>query len=173
MNKWVIVTGLVLGFFLWNEAGAQIQGLKEGEKVRIITSKVPIDTVVGILIEIKNNSLTVENNREAATIPFSSISQIQINRGKRQTWKGAKIGAVFTGALSALMVVGTCSSTPWMCTSNGKGDSIKYAMAGAVFGGFVGGVIGAGLGSLSKEEKWVTLQSNEQNMPLQKRIYKR
>lgn len=113
---------------------------------RLITVK-----LVGTATDLASDTLVVlpEDGASALTISRSSIEQIQLSQGKKSNWlKGGWIGAVSAFALGTALGAAACAE--WSC-------DIAPAAAGVAIGAFsaVGGFgIGAGIGALTRSERW-------------------
>jgi len=150
-------------FLLPLEAAAQ--ELTTGDRVRVQHTDVQAVMVgptakqktvsletVGIVDELRADSLclTPDRSGEMATIPWATVSKIEVSRGtKSKLWLGAGIGF-------AVGFVPMFAS----CTAGGCGDMEDYGACCIGYGslaGLGGALLGALVGSAFKTERWEEL----------------
>ncbi len=135
-----------------------------GDRVRLLSPALGTARVEARVLAVRGDTLVLSGGfgpgGRAATelVPVSSVYSLDVFRGSRSNaWKGAKIGAGVGAALG--LVVGVlamseeteCSET-WFCVTVDVGpEAIPLGMIGF---GLFGGLLGTGIGALSRSERW-------------------
>lgn len=150
------ILSLVVALVLTAQAGLFAQQeppVVSGDRVRIAAPTVdPEDWLVGTLVETAADTcvLAVDNQADTLALPFASVTRFEVNRGRRSHWvTGAALGAVVGGAGGALLGYMSCIYEPK------ESDCVQtHVTVGAVVGGTVLGLVGAGIGSAIKTDRW-------------------
>lgn len=130
----------------------ETSALTPGARVRITVPSLRKHPLVGTLVGVEDDSLTVQfggrQNRKVQTVPRASITTLEVSRGReRHIGMGAMVGAMvgFVG-VGALVVA--------------SGGSAGDDLAAAVMG--VGAAVGAGLGAfggaMMQTDRWQEVQ---------------
>jgi hypothetical protein len=146
-------------------AASDTTSVKQGERVRVkfeqltpvaehsgaISYRLMTVRRVGTASDLDSDTLVIlpEDGGSALTIPRYRIEQIQLSQGKKSNWlKGGWIGAASAFAVGTAIGWASCAES---------GCEVEPMAVGLAIGGFsaVGGFgIGAGIGALSKSERW-------------------
>ena len=156
---WPRPTSLILAALLAGAAApalAQDTTLIPGAQVRVIA--VGADRwVIGKLLALPRDTVTVLDSvsGESKALALASLARFEVSRGRRrQTGRGAWIGAVAGGVLGAVLGAVTYEECSGFCLAPDPGPG-----GSAVLGGLLGGVFGLGIGALvgsaSTGERWV------------------
>ncbi|RMH83543.1 MAG: hypothetical protein D6681_16885 [Calditrichaeota bacterium] len=133
---------------------AQTFILNKGDTIRVRSLKYFRDATVGQLLEIQNDSLTFRAQYgKTFTIPCKNIVKLKVARGvRRNTKRGAIFGGISTGVLLGVVMAIDVSDEQdeWLTPTPGQAF-----VGGLIFGGLLGGVTGAIIGSGSHSPRWV------------------
>ncbi|MFL5466483.1 MAG: hypothetical protein ACJ79N_05390 [Gemmatimonadaceae bacterium] len=137
---------------------AQIPGVAEGARVRLITSSLRAEQQVARVISTENDSIFFRSEVYPVTraLALSEIERIDVSQGRRRrTAEGAVIGlglGVALGATLGALTYTPCEGLCFMGTSRGETATIVGAMLGAV-----GVATGAIVGAMRETEQWKPL----------------
>jgi hypothetical protein len=131
--------------------------LTPGERIRVWTAQ--FSGLIGSVSRVTTDSVVLQpENRVVAplSIPFATVTRLDISRGRRSMGKGALRGARW-GAL--LAVPCAISAGLQHQTLGPNGASVPEAAAlGAVSCAFFGGLIGVVVGASNPGEAWERLR---------------
>ncbi|MDH3457542.1 MAG: hypothetical protein OER90_11955 [Gemmatimonadota bacterium] len=133
------------------DAIGQDQPLQPGQRVHVTVPTLGIKKQAATFEALRGDVLVVVAD-SAMNCPLSSVSRLEVSRGRKSNAvKGLAIGSVAGVVVGA--VLGVVAST-------GSGETLCYwgtvecgASGAAAFGVF-GGLVGLGIGALSKTERW-------------------
>lgn len=128
-----------------------------GDRVRLESPLLGGARREALVMALRGDTLVVSGtfrpggSQETALIPFSAVRSLEVSAGtKSNAWKGAKIGAgsgaVFGLAMGVLAVEDTKDSF--------MDYGAAYIPVGIVSFGLIGGLVGTGIGALSRGEAW-------------------
>ncbi len=149
-----LVAALVVTPFA-DTAAQEPQAVKVGDKVRVshdCATRCQEDRGTVDAIDADSIVLRTGQDQSRVAILLPSIARLRVVRGQKSRWvTGAVIGGVVLGAATAGAVVAFCdpSGRSPNCSPT-TGQFVTATAAGAV----VVAAIGAGLGSLSKSDRW-------------------
>jgi hypothetical protein len=136
------------------QARAQFTNILPGSRVRIDSRSFP-QRLEGTVMAHSGDSVVVATSGVVRTaVPGPSIYRVQASQGKSHmagAIKGAKIGAIVSGGMGLLLGLAFADATDDATTSDVIAVAAVYAGSGALWGGAIGGVVGA--------EKWSTVYS--------------
>lgn len=136
-----------------------------GLRVRIATTRrqPPDLRLDGRVLGLDGTHMVIEPadpQKPRVVLPTTSIQRLEIYRGqKRRTLRGFRIGAASVGiplaVIGGLAALAVCRDAEWNCDG---GETGKFAIYTAAFGGGVGtaigGGVGAAIGATTKEDAW-------------------
>jgi hypothetical protein len=123
--------------------------LELGQWVRITAPQLGISKYSGTLVALDGDMLTVGTLRVALV----DVTRLDVYMGrKRNAGTGAVVGALVLGVPFTIFAVGLCESFSGLASSNC--DVVGVAMRGLLIGGAAGALLGAGVGSLIKSDRW-------------------
>ena len=148
------VIAVLLGFALPNGITAQERSpVVEGARVRVSATEFGGKWCTGTLVEWSTDTLTVncwrtvERSWEEAQFPLSSISSLEVSRGRKSNvGKGALIGGLLgagAGLASGIIVANVFEE-----------EEASIILLSMVSYGFVGAGVGALIGLASKSDRW-------------------
>jgi hypothetical protein len=128
------------------------QPIREGTRVRALMAEDPAGTtfthgarpLVGRVVSVQGDTMTVETSRGAVVLPFKGISRLEVSRRGRNLKRGALIGGLVGFAAATAIIVASFAADDDYAISTAEGFAI-----GAVVGAPTGGVIGLGAGALA------------------------
>jgi hypothetical protein len=131
-------------------AHAQFKELDPGTRVRLQAPSAVAGKLVGVVIARSGDSLTVSrSNAMPVTVPVSSLTSLEISRGKSHG-RGALKGALWGGGvflvLGVVMPIEECDeNTPSnICGDESRAEGVVWAATGgALTGALIGAIIGA------------------------------
>lgn len=156
---------VIIIFLTFQTAHAQIEGVSEGDRVKITAPSVKSGNIKGAVITLKDSFLIVSEKDTTFTISYESIRRLQVSEGEKLAiGKGALIGGL-SGALTVGMISlatnETCDEDEW-CLIEFTGAQ-AFGM-GAIIGGLGGMAAGALIGAFITIDRWekvpVTLSMN-------------
>ncbi|HWE42872.1 MAG TPA: hypothetical protein VG432_10220 [Gemmatimonadaceae bacterium] len=154
-----VVFPVVLGAQPMSRAGIDV-----GKRVRVTTPGVPgRDRYAGRVVAVGSDSLTLHRDGAPGprAIPFTSITKVEVSRGRRPNgWRGAGLGLV--GGAAAGTVVGLITYKKQRgdcyflapCTPDYRPREGVSPGGGAVLGATGGLIVGAIAGRFIRTEKW-------------------
>lgn len=142
-------------------AFAQLGGLHKGDRVKVTAPSLSRWNIVGTVTSVSDSTLKVQDEEKNWYIPGQYIDKLAISVGKkRNTWKGAAIGAVTGGVLLGLIFYATneesnnCREGSLGCFDVFEVSDGEAFIVGTVMGGALGGALGIVSGALSKRDRW-------------------
>jgi hypothetical protein len=114
------------------------QPLREGAQVRVNT------TLVGPVVSVQGETVTVKSSRGPVVIPFKDITRLEVNHHGRNLKRGALIGGLVGFAAVTTLCVVTFDEDDDYAISTGESFVI-----GALLGAPVGGAVGLSIGALA------------------------
>jgi len=100
--------------------------------------------LVGRVVSVRTESVTVETSRGAVVIPFKGIARLEVSHRGRNLKRGALIGGLVGFAVVTTLFVAAFDAADDYAVSTGESFAI-----GALFGAPAGGLIGLGVGALA------------------------
>ena len=142
--------------------------LAEGDRVRVRAPGVADRAIVGRLLRADQGALAVtRDDGSVVDVPRSAIQALEILRGRRShPKKGAAIGA---GAGAGMVLALT--ATEGGCDPDLGGCAV-YVAAGVLYAA-VGALVGAGIGSMVKTDRWVKVDPGRVKVsvaPMRRRV---
>jgi hypothetical protein len=145
---------LLVSFALasFTDAIAQEQPLQPGQRVRVTAPGLDVNKLQTTFHEVRSDTLVLES----MVVPLSYLARLEVSRGRKSNaLKGLLIGSVVgVGVGAALGIWGasrpTSTSEAVWCY---EGTAACAAVGGLVVGA-AGGLVGLGIGALSKTERW-------------------
>jgi hypothetical protein len=142
-------------------AGLVVQG---GDRVRVLSPALGTERVEARVIALRGDTLVLSGalgpggRAETALVPISSVHTLDVSRGTASNaWKGAKIGAGIGAALGLVVGIAamaedtSCQPGEWCLDVDIGAEAIPVGMLGF---GLFGGLVGTGIGALSRSERW-------------------
>ena len=128
------------------------QPIREGARVRILVAEDPaamLATVgrrplVGRVVSVQSERVTVETSRGAVVIPFKGITRLEVSHRGRNLRRGALIGGLVGFAVVTTLFVAAFDAADDYAISTGDSFAI-----GALLGAPAGGLLGLGVGALA------------------------
>lgn len=126
------------------------QPIREGARVQVLIAEDPAANtathgtrpLVGRVVSVQSDSVTVETSRGGVVIPFENITRLQVSQRSRNLKRGALIGGVVGFAVVTALFVAAFDADDDYAISTGESFAI-----GALIGAPVGGLIGLGVGA--------------------------
>ena len=152
-----------------NNQGSATMGLAIGSRARIVLAGRSASPVVGTVKAMDDASITIETS-EGATIrtPRNEIQSLQVSVQRRNTTKGAVIGAASFAAAGVGFASVICSefwkttidptTSTLSCTGS---DKFQFAALSAAAGAFGGGLAGY----LIRSDRWIDLPLTTTSLP--------
>lgn len=135
-------------------AGAQVAELQVGTRVRIRAPSTVAGRLTGVVVARSADSVSVSRvDALPITIPVSSLTSLEISRGKNRG-RGAGKGALWGGGVMLLMGAGF-SDRPCKTAQSGATCERVSAAESALLAGASGAMIGAVIGAAVGSERWV------------------
>lgn len=143
-------------FFAFQTAVAQIESVKEGDRVKISAPVVKSTTIIGTVSTLENSFLTVAEKDTIFIVDYGSIRSLKVSKGdKLAIGKGALIGGV-SGALTVGMISlasnESCDEDEEWCLIEFTGP--QAFGIGALLGGLGGFAAGAFIGAFITIDRW-------------------
>jgi hypothetical protein len=128
------------------------QPIREGARVRVLIAEDPAPMgatlgkgpLVGRVVSVQSESVTVETSRGAVVAPFKGITRLEVSRRGRNLRRGTLIGGLAGFAVVTTLFVAAFDADDDYAVSTGDSFAI-----GALFGAPAGGLIGLGVGALA------------------------
>jgi hypothetical protein len=117
---------------------------------------------IGTLQEVDSVALSVVTPGGELLLPRDSIVRVELSQGMHSdAMHGLGIGAVIGGGAGAAfgLLLG-------QATEDQDVSSAELAVAGAGAGGILGGLVGLGIGALTRSERWHEISLGEQPMQM-------
>lgn len=142
-------------FLTFQTAEAQIEGVKEGDRVKIRAPIVTTGNIIGTVSKLENSFLTVAQTDTTLTFDYSDIKSLKVSKGEKLAiGKGALIGGL-SGALTVGMISlasnESCDEDEW-CLIEFTGP--EAFGVGALIGGLGGMAAGAFIGAFITIDRW-------------------
>lgn len=126
--------------------------IREGARVRVRMAEDPPAMIatfvkrplVGRVVSVQSESVTVETAHGAVVIPFKGITRLEVSHRSRNLKRGVLIGGLVGFAVVTTLFVAAFDADDDYAISTGDSFAI-----GALFGAPAGGVIGLGVGALA------------------------
>jgi hypothetical protein len=97
--------------------------------------------------------LDVEGRYKPVAVPLTSLTSLQVSRGKRSlAGPGALVGMVTGGVAGVSLALSACKDD--FCQSNGEDKTVVVALVLGVGGAALGAGVGALLGAFKKVDRW-------------------
>jgi hypothetical protein len=147
-----------------------------GTRIRVTSTRFSANPYAGptivtaTLLEMRDDSLVLQlDGRPPAalptTVPLSAVTRLAVRQGRRPAVaEGAGVG-VAVGLVGGLVVALNDKSAEG--SGNGGNQALSFPDFGGlqkaseiIVGGIVGGVLGAGVGSLFSTDRWVPISSD-------------
>jgi hypothetical protein len=128
------------------------QPIREGARVQVLIAEDPAamsathgnGPLVGRVVSVQSDSVTVETSRGGVVIPFKNITRLEVSHRGRNLKRGALIGGLVGFTAVTTLVVAAFDAHDDYAISTGDSFAI-----GALFGAPAGGLIGLGVGALA------------------------
>ena len=128
------------------------QRIPEGSRVRVLSAEDPAarsathgsGPLVGRVVSVQRDSVTVETSRGGVIMPFKNMSRLQVSHRSRNLKRGALIGGLVGFAVVTTLFVAAFDAEDDYAISTGNSVAI-----GALIGAPAGGLIGLGIGALA------------------------
>ena len=127
------------------------QPIREGARVRVLTSDATPGSaatqgtpLVGQVVSVKSESMTVKTSSDVVVVPFKSISRLEVSHRGRNLKRGALIGGLVGFAVLTTVFVASFDAADDYSISTGESFAI-----GALVGAPAGGLVGLGVGALA------------------------
>ncbi|NBC05029.1 MAG: hypothetical protein GVY20_15200 [Bacteroidetes bacterium] len=155
----------LLIIFSFQLAEAQIEGISEGDRVKVTAPSVKSGNIKGAIITLEDSFLTVSESDTTFTVDYSSIRSLKVSKDEKLAiGKGALIGGL-SGALTVGMIsLATnepCDEDEWCIIEYTNAEAFGI---GALIGGLGGMAAGALIGAFITIDRWekvpVTLSMN-------------
>lgn len=152
---------LLYASFSFSRVHAQTEGVKEGDRIRVTAPTVESGKIKGTVSSFTSEMLMVSVKDTTLFIPNISIRKLEISTGqKRNTGKGAIIGAVSGGLILGIVSVATnkpCREGDWCFFEMSDGEAFGF---GALAGALGGAANGAIIGTFIKTDRWKEVPLN-------------
>lgn len=163
VGLWLLLSAVCLVQILPSLVQAQSDRLKNGDRIKISAPSVNKKAITGIVIMRSDTDTAIQINKDSTYyITNSLIENLWVSKGKkRNTGKGARIGAISGGLILGIAAAAT-NTEPQPCDFMcGPMFSNSEAFAiGAVAGILGGSAVGAIIGSVSHTDRWERLPVN-------------
>ena len=127
----------------------QEQPLAPGDRLRVSYSNGVSKRFVGNLVALRADTLFLKNH----TVPLaSSVTKVEVSRGSAGTALGGLVGLGLGGFLTGAVIGGIIADAD--CADL---DCVDETISRAFLGGFVGAIVGAGVGIANSGERWEEL----------------
>jgi len=100
--------------------------------------------LVGRVVSVQSESVTVKTSRGAVVIPFKNVTRLEVSHRSRNLKRGALVGGLVGFAVVTTLFVAAFDEDDDYAISTGESFVI-----GALLGAPAGGVIGLGVGALA------------------------
>lgn len=148
---------LIFGLLSAGSLAAQYGGaLAVGERVRAYSSRGTFD---GRFLSLDTDTLRLApaGRAEPLAIALGTLARLEVQRGRQSAaGKGALIGFGIGAAAGVTLAVATSQTCEEGRDPGCLGPGIE-AIAGAVVVGFAGAGVGALVGSVTRQDRWVTV----------------
>jgi hypothetical protein len=134
--------------------------LEPGERIRVYAPSEYRERVVGSIWSMEHDAILVKNETNTTwRIAYPTITRLEVAAGQKSDWlMGGVVGVLLGGALGGTGTYLVCQSldvgfgTPTSAETEAacRSDAVKGLIAGSVGGA----IIGMGIGSLIKTERW-------------------
>ncbi len=129
----------------------QEQPLAPGDRLRVSYSNGVSKRFVGNLVALRADTLFLKNH----TVPLaSSVTKVEVSLGSAGTALGGLVGLGLIGFLGGAFIGGIIADATDDCADL---DCLPVDFSGLFLGGFVGGILGAGVGIANSGERWEEL----------------
>ncbi len=154
-TRYVWMVTLVMAFACPGmSAGAQVAELQVGTRVRLRAPSTVAGRLTGVVLARSADSVTVSRVEALPiTIPVSSLTSLEISRGKSRGL-GASKGALWGGGVMLLMGA-AFNDRPCRSQEAGVACERVSAAENALVAGVSGAMVGAGIGAAVGAERWV------------------
>jgi hypothetical protein len=148
--------GLLLAAAAWSDALAQSQAaVQKGQRVRVRFAAAHTPDLVGVVRAIRTDTLVVSRDSEpggrmVTAFPLSSVSRLQVSRGRHSRWGRGLLIGLGAGAVTGA-ILGATVQPDWFFTRR-----VLVEMGAVVFAP-IGGAVGVVIGALTKTEQWETV----------------
>ncbi len=136
----ILIIGLTL--ILPSETFAQTDGVKNGDRVKILASAINEKPIKGTVVEISSSVLAIKTKNSTFFIPYSAVNRLAISKGrKRAVGRGALTG-MGLGGLTGAASYSECTDEGFMSCmfrSSSRGNAF---LRGVLIGGLLGGITG-------------------------------
>jgi hypothetical protein len=130
------------------------QPIREGARVRVLIAEDPAamtatlgkGLLVGRVVSVRSEGVTLETSRGAVVVPFKGITRLEVSQRGRNLKRGALIGGLVGFAVVTTLFVAAFDEDDDYSISTGDSFAI-----GALLGAPAGGLIGLGVGALAPE----------------------
>ncbi len=128
------------------------QPMREGARVRVLIAEDPAALIaangnkrlVGRVVSVQSESVTVETSRGGVVIPFKNITRLEVSHRSRNLKRGALIGGLVGFVVVTTVFVAAFDADDDYAISTGDSFAI-----GALIGAPAGGLIGLSVGALA------------------------
>ncbi len=133
------------------------QTIAPGDTVRVLAPHDLGGPLVGTLVALDHDSLTVQDRTGTLRLSRASVARLEVRRGSKSNLRsGAGFGGLAGFVLGLLISRSDCERSPWPADSQA---SCMLFIAGG-FAGFGGGV-GAVVGALTRSARWFEISPDE------------
>ena len=149
MNKRICLSAVLLVLPL-TTAVAQQQplSLEPGARVRITAPYLGIKKQAATFQALRGDTLVVMAD-STMRCPLAAVTRLDVYRGRKShPWRGAAVGAAVGGVGALAVTVAACSTEEFDCSNK------SYPAAAVGVGILGGGLIGLGIGALTKTDRW-------------------
>ena len=164
--KWTSSILLAALLFQIGYVPCAAQEISPGTRVRIKAPSIAEHRVIGTVVTIGADTLTLRTKRQVAplAIPFASVTEFEVTRGKkRNVGKGAVIGVIVGGLSGAIIGYSTGDDPPGRFSPTSGTPSYigdirltkkQQAMVLGILGSLGGLGWGALIGALKTTDRW-------------------
>jgi hypothetical protein len=142
-----------------------------GDRVRVTAPSVSARPVVGQLLAMHSDSLSIEaekwrpggHRQQVVNVPVGSLTQLEVSRGRTsKAGTGALVGFVVTGLAVGAFAQAFCTNfTLFESDPDDAGECLpRSLLAGGAGGLFIGVPLGLLIGSRSKGDRWEEVPLN-------------
>lgn len=167
---WRLGFAILVIFFAFQTAVAQIEGVREGDRVKISAPVVTSGNIIGTVSTLENSFFTVVEKDTIFTVDYGSIRSLKISEGEKLAiGKGALIGGLggaLTVGMISLATNESCDEDEW-CLFEFTGP--QAFGIGALVGGLGGMAAGAFVGAFITIDRWKKVPVDLSMNPYQSR----
>lgn len=130
--------------------------IEPGARVRVTAPDLGLQRSVGTCLAVSNDSIRLQGGAGILDIPLASMTALDVSRGRKSNaLRGLLIGSIVGAPIGAVLGgVGSHRETPTSEAPWCYEGTAACVASHALVVGAVGGLVGLGIGALSKTDRW-------------------